>query len=195
MTLGGLVKHLALVEADWLAVKLAGQEYGSPWDMVDFDADPDWEWRTGALDSPDVVGWKGPASDGGRRAEGRREGQALRTVGGPGVVVRVRRRALSVQAWPDRGDERRTHGTYRGDSSDLLLAATIVVIPALMVFLTLTLKAGVSRWTNLTLGILYTAVSAGNLIDETWAYYLLFGVLEIAITTLIVWYAWTWPRT
>ena len=53
MTLGGLVKHVALVEADWLAVKLAGREYGAPWDAVDFDADPDWEWRTGALDSPD----------------------------------------------------------------------------------------------------------------------------------------------
>ncbi|WP_319787768.1 DinB family protein [Streptomyces sp. AK08-01B] len=55
MTLGGLVKHVALVEADWLAVKLAGHEYGAPWDAVDFDADPDWEWRTGALDSPDDV--------------------------------------------------------------------------------------------------------------------------------------------
>jgi len=55
MTLGGLVKHAALVEADWLAVKLAGREYGSPWDAVDFDADPDWEWRTGALDSPDEI--------------------------------------------------------------------------------------------------------------------------------------------
>jgi hypothetical protein len=53
MTLGGLVKHVALVEADWLAVKLAGQEYGAPWDAVDFDVDPDWEWRTGAQDSPD----------------------------------------------------------------------------------------------------------------------------------------------
>jgi uncharacterized damage-inducible protein DinB len=53
MTLGGLVKHMALVEADWLAVKLAGREYGAPWDDVDFDADPDWEWRTGALDAPD----------------------------------------------------------------------------------------------------------------------------------------------
>jgi uncharacterized damage-inducible protein DinB len=52
MTLGGLVKHVALVEADWLAVKLAGRDYGSPWDTVDFDADPDWDWRTGALDSP-----------------------------------------------------------------------------------------------------------------------------------------------
>jgi hypothetical protein len=55
MTLGGLVKHVALVEADWLAVKLAGQEYGAPWDAVDFEADPDWEWRTGALDSPAEV--------------------------------------------------------------------------------------------------------------------------------------------
>ena len=55
MTLGGLVKHVALVEADWLAVKLAGQAYGVPWDAVDFDADPDWEWRTGALEHPDDV--------------------------------------------------------------------------------------------------------------------------------------------
>ena len=55
MTLGGLVKHVALVEADWLAVKLAGEEYGPPWDAVDFDADPDWEWRTGAQDSPEDV--------------------------------------------------------------------------------------------------------------------------------------------
>jgi uncharacterized damage-inducible protein DinB len=55
MTLGGLVKHVALVEADWLAVKLAGRDYGRPWDAVDFEADPDWEWRTGALDTPQDV--------------------------------------------------------------------------------------------------------------------------------------------
>lgn len=61
MTLGGLVKHVALVEADWLAVKLAGQTYGQPWDSVDFDADPDWDWRTGALDPPSEVYalWRG----------------------------------------------------------------------------------------------------------------------------------------
>ena len=55
MTLGGLVKHMALVEADWLVVKLAGQLYGPPWDEVDLDADPDWEWRTGAQDAPEDV--------------------------------------------------------------------------------------------------------------------------------------------
>ena len=52
MTLGGLVKHMALVEADWLAVKLAGERHGPPWDGVDFEAVPDWEWRTGATDAP-----------------------------------------------------------------------------------------------------------------------------------------------
>jgi uncharacterized damage-inducible protein DinB len=55
MTLGGLVKHVALVEADWLVVKLAGQAYGPPWDGGDFDADPDWDWRTGAQNPPDEV--------------------------------------------------------------------------------------------------------------------------------------------
>ena len=55
MTLGGLVKHMALVEADWLVVKLAGQPYGPPWDAVDFEADPDWEWRTAAEDDPAEV--------------------------------------------------------------------------------------------------------------------------------------------
>jgi hypothetical protein len=52
MTLGGLVKHLALVEDDYAAVRLTGQPVGPPWNAVDFDADPDWEWRTAADDSP-----------------------------------------------------------------------------------------------------------------------------------------------
>ncbi len=32
-----------------------GQPYGPPWDDVNFDADPDWEWRTGAQDAPEEV--------------------------------------------------------------------------------------------------------------------------------------------
>lgn len=52
MTLGGLLKHLALIE-DWTtARKVTGQPMPAPWDAVDFDADPDWEWRTGATDPP-----------------------------------------------------------------------------------------------------------------------------------------------
>jgi hypothetical protein len=48
MTLGGLLKHLALVEDRYTAVDLTGQPVGPPWDAVDFEAHPDWEWRTAA---------------------------------------------------------------------------------------------------------------------------------------------------
>ncbi|MGZ0151532.1 DinB family protein [Kribbella sp. WER1] len=52
VTLGGLLKHLALVEDEYFTHRLLGQEYGAPWDAVDWDADPDWEWRSAADDSP-----------------------------------------------------------------------------------------------------------------------------------------------
>jgi hypothetical protein len=52
MTLGGLLKHLALVEDDVFSVKLHGQEPRPPWNTVDWEGNPDWEWRTAADDSP-----------------------------------------------------------------------------------------------------------------------------------------------
>lgn len=55
MTLGGLVKHLALVEADYFAHRLHGRSPGPPWASVDWDADPNWEWRTGADDDPEEL--------------------------------------------------------------------------------------------------------------------------------------------
>jgi uncharacterized damage-inducible protein DinB len=55
MTLGGIMKHLALVEVGWFGRTLAGVPYPEPFDAVDWDADPDWEWRTAADDSPQVL--------------------------------------------------------------------------------------------------------------------------------------------
>jgi hypothetical protein len=56
MTLGGLVKHLALVEDEYLTRQLTGAATLSPpFDAVDFDADPDWEWRTAGDDSPEQL--------------------------------------------------------------------------------------------------------------------------------------------
>ena len=52
MSLGGLVKHLALVEDHYFNVRLTGSAPIPPFDAVDFDADPEWEWRTGAQDDP-----------------------------------------------------------------------------------------------------------------------------------------------
>lgn len=54
MTLAGLIKHLASVEAHWTA-RASGVSPGSPWDSVDRSADPDWEWHTAVTDEPGAL--------------------------------------------------------------------------------------------------------------------------------------------
>ncbi|MFT3859916.1 DinB family protein [Micropruina sp.] len=53
MTLGGLLKHTALVELDWLVGAFEGQPIGEPWQSADWDADPDWEFHSAADDTPE----------------------------------------------------------------------------------------------------------------------------------------------
>lgn len=51
MTLGGLLKHLAIVEESWFTEVLQGGTLGEPWASVDWEADRDWEWRTAKDDT------------------------------------------------------------------------------------------------------------------------------------------------
>jgi len=74
----------------------------------------------------------------------------------------------------------------------LLTASVLMIFPAVMIFLSLVLRPQVNRWANIILGVLYTFVNISNLIGETWAFYVLFGIVEIALTALIVGYAWKW---
>ena len=55
MTLGGMIKHLALVEDSWFSCRLHGRDQAPPWDSVDWDADPDWEWHSAAHETPDQL--------------------------------------------------------------------------------------------------------------------------------------------
>ena len=55
LTLGGLVKHLALIEDDYFGRRLWGRPHGPPWDSVDWEAEPNWEFRTGAEEPPEDV--------------------------------------------------------------------------------------------------------------------------------------------
>jgi len=73
-------------------------------------------------------------------------------------------------------------------------AMLMMTIPSLMVFLSLTLKAKWNRWTNIIMGILHIAIAIGNVIGETWAYYIFGGIVEVVLLLLIVWYAWKWPK-
>ncbi|MEO9325653.1 DinB family protein [Nocardioides sp. C4-1] len=55
LTLAGLVKHAALVEDWWFGVCLRGTETVAPFTDVDFDVDPEWEFRTALDDEPEYL--------------------------------------------------------------------------------------------------------------------------------------------
>ena len=55
LTLGGLLKHVALNEASWFGRVLHGRAMGQPWDSADWDADPDWELHSASADSPEEL--------------------------------------------------------------------------------------------------------------------------------------------
>lgn len=53
MTLGGLLKHLAVVEHSWFTEVFLGLDLAEPWASVDWEADADWEWHSAAADTPE----------------------------------------------------------------------------------------------------------------------------------------------
>ncbi|MCO1654217.1 DinB family protein [Pseudonocardia humida] len=89
MTLGGLLKHMAYVEDDWFSRWLHAHDRGAPWDAVDWGADPDWEWRSAADDTPEQLRtlWEGAVS--------RARGHVADALADGGLDRPARR------AWPD----------------------------------------------------------------------------------------------
>ena len=75
----------------------------------------------------------------------------------------------------------------------LLGMAAVMAIPSLMGFLSLVLPPTLSRWLNIAFGVIYTVIMV-LVIQGGWHFYIFFGIIEIALTSLIVWYAWRWPR-
>jgi hypothetical protein len=55
LTLGGLLKHLAMVEDYTFTVKLRGEPLGAPWEALGPDGSDDWEFTSAAKDSPDQL--------------------------------------------------------------------------------------------------------------------------------------------
>ncbi|HEX6515024.1 MAG TPA: DUF664 domain-containing protein [Nocardioidaceae bacterium] len=55
LTLGGLLKHLALIEDFTFTDKLRGEPPGAPWDPTAWDDDPDWELTSAARDTPEQL--------------------------------------------------------------------------------------------------------------------------------------------
>lgn len=79
----------------------------------------------------------------------------------------------------------------------LFIAAVLLAIPAVMVFLSIVLKPKINRIVNIIFGLLFTSIMV--LIAFTslvpWrAFYVFLALVESAITGLIIFYAWKWPK-
>ncbi|MFI9559419.1 DUF6326 family protein [Nonomuraea endophytica] len=84
--------------------------------------------------------------------------------------------------------------------SPTLLTAMLasVAIPALMVMLSMTLPARVSRATNLVVASLYIPYSVFNAVGESWDWAPFYGLsigIEVLLLAFILRSAWTWSRT
>ena len=73
------------------------------------------------------------------------------------------------------------------------------LIPLIMAFLSVTLKDGANRKTNLILGILFLVFNIIHLISHLVqgnlpVDHLVMCIFAIVVPALIVWYSWKWPR-
>ena len=85
-------------------------------------------------------------------------------------------------------------GLFPATQLALFSAALLMAIPAVMIYLSLILRARVNRILNIILSILYFIVMAFSIQGE-WIYYMFMGIVEILLTTTILWYAIKWPRS
>ncbi|MCP4541359.1 MAG: hypothetical protein GY832_29865 [Chloroflexi bacterium] len=74
----------------------------------------------------------------------------------------------------------------------MLIAAIILEIPIVMIFLSRVLKYGANRWANIIAGVITILFVIGG--GSTYLHYIFFATIEVVCTLLIVWYAWKWSE-
>jgi len=73
----------------------------------------------------------------------------------------------------------------------LLAGITVMMMPSLMIFLSLTLKAKANRWTNIIVAIFLVVLNLFGL-PYKGAYDNFLIVVSFVFNALTVWYAWKW---
>jgi hypothetical protein len=73
-----------------------------------------------------------------------------------------------------------------------LLAAVIMVIPILMVFLTLVLPQPINRWANIAVAVGFFLFNLIGLPTYPSAYDKFLLVISLIFNAVTVWYAWNW---
>ncbi len=77
----------------------------------------------------------------------------------------------------------------------LLVALALVATPALMIYLTVALPAKINRWVNIIIAAINIPLILFNLAGEPWVHMIAGAVIQVVLLSLIIRYAWVWPRT
>jgi hypothetical protein len=80
--------------------------------------------------------------------------------------------------------------------SFLFSAAILMSIPAIMIVLSLTLKPGINRWVNIIVSFLHIVliIITRFVPAKIWYYYIYYQSIEAIFHSMIIWYAWKWPK-
>lgn len=73
------------------------------------------------------------------------------------------------------------------------IGLTSVAMPAIMIYLSLVVKAKINRPLNITAGVIFAIYAGLNLIGETWVSYYWGFFIELVLFVLVVRTAWKWP--
>ncbi|GIF00432.1 DUF6326 family protein [Paractinoplanes rishiriensis] len=80
------------------------------------------------------------------------------------------------------------------DQTFLILTTLYIVVAALMVVVSLLARARVNRIANIVVSLLYVVTASATLIGESWVYYIVGTLIEVALLLVITRIAWVWPK-
>lgn len=79
----------------------------------------------------------------------------------------------------------------------LFLASVMLVIPAVMVFLSVFLKPTINRFINVVFGVFFVLVMTLILVTSItpwYSFYVFLAAVEVLIALMILWHAIKWPK-
>jgi len=83
-------------------------------------------------------------------------------------------------------------GPFKVGQMSLLVASLLMALPAIMILISLTLASKANRYINIIVASFYLLVEIGNIAGETWAYYIVYGIIELVITIGIIYTSIRW---
>lgn len=80
----------------------------------------------------------------------------------------------------------------------LVVFSLILIVPALMIFLSVFLRPKINKWLNIIVALLYACMSiliiVSSISSEWQKFFMLFNIVEVLIFSMIIFQAWNWQR-